>query len=179
MRFPRATYLVVMCRTKAEALESIRVIKAILNKLDLALSKEKSKLVNIWDNSNGFDFLGLHHRKFPVLNKGGSKVHVMSHIPNKKAMKNMRRKIKEYTEPRNKLFWSLEEMVKGLNRRLQGFKNYYFISPISARWGSRIDWYVIERLTLFWNKKRNNRKKHSRMREVIMQTRGRIVKLTA
>jgi hypothetical protein len=94
-------------------------------------------------------------------------------------MKNMRRKIKEYTEPRNKLFWSLEDMVKGLNRKLQGFKNYYFISPISARWGSRIDWYVIERLTLFWNKKRNKRKKHARMGEVIMQTRGILVKLAA
>lgn len=168
---------VVMCRTKAEALESIQVIKAILSKLDLDLSKEKSKLVNIWDNSSGFDFLGFHHRKFPVLNKGGSKVYVMSHIPSKKAMKNMRRKIKEYTEPRNKLFWSLEDMVKGLNRKLQGFKNYYFISPIAAKWGSRIDWYVIERLTLFWNKKRNKRKKHARAGEVVMQTRGMLVKL--
>lgn len=170
---------VVMCRTKAEALESIQVIKAILSKLDLTLSKEKSRLVNIWDHSSGFDFLGLHHRKFPVLNKGGSKVFVMSHIPSKKAMKNMRRKIKEYTEPRSKLFWSLEDLVKGLNRKLQGFKNYYFISPISAKWGNRIDWYVIERLTLFWNKKRNERKKHARVGEVIMQTRGTLVKLAA
>ena len=71
-------------------------------------------------------------------------------------------KIKEYTEPRNQLFWNIEDMVKGLNRKLQGLNNYYFISPISARWGSRIDWYVIERLTLFWNKKRNQRKKHVR-----------------
>ncbi|MCM3625731.1 hypothetical protein M4D70_26690 [Brevibacillus borstelensis] len=26
---------------------------------------------------------------------------------------------------------SLEELVKGLNRKLRGFKNYYFISPIA------------------------------------------------
>ena len=57
-------------------------------------------------------------------------------------------KLKEYTEPRNKLFWGLEDFVKGLNQKLRSFKNYYFILPISARWGSRIDWYVIERLTL-------------------------------
>ncbi|WP_134687563.1 group II intron reverse transcriptase/maturase [Brevibacillus migulae] len=170
---------VVMCRTKDEALESIKVIKAILNKLDLNVSKEKSKLVNIWDNTSGFDFLGFHHRKFPVLIKGGNKVYVMSHIPSNKAMKNMRRKIKEYTEPRNKLFWSLNDMVEGLNRKLQGFKNYYFISPIAAKWGSRIDWYVIKRLTLYWNKKRNKRNKHGRMGEVIMQTKGILVKLAA
>jgi RNA-directed DNA polymerase len=45
---------------------------------------------NIWDDTNGFDFLGLHHRKFPVMIKGGSKVYVVSHIPSKKAMKKMK-----------------------------------------------------------------------------------------
>jgi group II intron reverse transcriptase/maturase len=168
---------VIMCKTKRDAMESIQVIKAIMNKLDLALSKEKSRLVNIWDNTSGFDFLGLHHRKFPVLNKGGSKVFVMSHIPSKKAMKEMRRKIKVYTEPRSKLYWSLTELVQGLNRKLQGFKNYYSLSPMAARWLNRIDWYVIERLTLFVNKKRNVRKKHTGAGKVIKDTQGILVKL--
>ncbi len=61
-----------------------------MDKLDLSLSKEKSKLVNMWDNKVGFDFLGLHRRKFPIFNKGGSKIFVMSHIPSKKAMKKKR-----------------------------------------------------------------------------------------
>ncbi|WP_425622745.1 group II intron reverse transcriptase/maturase [Brevibacillus borstelensis] len=168
---------VIMCRTKQEALESIQVLMAILNKLELSLSKEKSRLVNIWDNSTGFDFLGLHHRKFPVFNKGGSKVFAMSHVPAKKAMKEMRRKIKEYTAPRNKLFLSLEELVKGLNRKLRGFKNYYFISPIAKRWARRIDWYVIERLTIFCNKKRSKRNKHAGKLKVIQNTQGSLLKL--
>ncbi|WP_339198856.1 reverse transcriptase domain-containing protein [Aeribacillus sp. FSL k6-2211] len=71
---------VIMCRTKNEALESIQVLKAIMKKLDLEINTEKSKLVSLWDDTNGFDFLDLHHRKFPVMNKGGSKVYVMSHI---------------------------------------------------------------------------------------------------
>lgn len=169
---------VIVCRTRREALEGIQVIKAIMNKLDLTLSTEKSKLVNIWDHSTGFDFLGLHHRKFPVLNKGGSKVYVMSHIPSKKAMKVMRRKIKEYTAPRNKLFWSLDEMVQGLNRKLEGFKRYYFISPIAKQWGRKIDQYVLKRLTIFWNKKRNKRRKLAHVNEVSMLTQGRLVKLS-
>ncbi|WP_144599152.1 group II intron reverse transcriptase/maturase, partial [Siminovitchia fortis] len=49
---------VILCRTKPQALESIRVIQAIMGKLDLSLHKEKSRLVNIWDDSDGFDFLG-------------------------------------------------------------------------------------------------------------------------
>ncbi|WP_262422000.1 group II intron maturase-specific domain-containing protein [Bacillus aquiflavi] len=39
----------------------------------------------------------------------------------------------------------IKELVKGLNRRLQGFKNYYQLSPMSKRWLNRIDWYVLQR----------------------------------
>lgn len=168
---------VVMCHTKNEALESIKVLKGIMSKLDLSLSVEKSRLVNIWDDSNGFDFLGLHHRKFPVYNRGGSKIYVMSHIPTKKAMKKMRANIKEYTEKRNKLYLDMDELIKGLNRKLQGMKNYYLISPIAKKWLNRIDWYVIERLTLFWNKKRNIRNKHSGIGQIIKMTQYKLVKL--
>jgi RNA-directed DNA polymerase len=166
--------LVILCRTKHQALESIRVVKAIMSKLDLTLSKEKSKLVNIWGNSEGFDFLGFHNRRFPVLNKGGSKIFVLSHIPSKKAMKNMRTKIKEFTEPRNKLYWDLQDMIEGLNRKVTGFKNYYLLSPIAKKWLNRIDWYILERLTLFWNKKKNRRNKHARVGEVIKLTNGKL-----
>ncbi|GAA0366570.1 group II intron maturase-specific domain-containing protein [Bacillus horti] len=148
-----------------------------MSKLDLTISKEKSKLVNIWDDKEGFDFLGFHNRKFPVFNKGGSKLYVLAHIPSKKAMKNMRKKIKEFTEPRSKLYWDMQDMVEGLNRKIVGFKNYYLLSPIAKQWLNRIDWYVIERLTLFWNKKKNKRKKHTRVGEVMKLTNGKLKKL--
>lgn len=168
---------VIMCKTKKEALESIQVILAIMDRLDLTLSKEKSKLVNIWDNKAGFDFLGFHHRKFPKWNKGGSVVYVLSHIPSKKAMKKMRQSIKEYTEPRSKLYWNIHDLIGGLNRKLQGFKNYYYISPIAKRWLNRIDWYTIERLTIFMNKKRNRRNKHSGVTEILSLTKDSLIKL--
>jgi RNA-directed DNA polymerase len=66
--------LLILCKTKQQAMESIQVIKTIMSKLDLTISREKSKLVNTWDGKEGFDFLGFHHRKFPVFNKGGTKV---------------------------------------------------------------------------------------------------------
>ncbi|HLR52764.1 MAG TPA: hypothetical protein VK072_07820, partial [Candidatus Avamphibacillus sp.] len=62
---------VILCERKAHALESIRVIQAIMDKLDLSLHPEKSSLVNIWDDSDGFEFFGFHHRKFPIRKKGG------------------------------------------------------------------------------------------------------------
>ncbi|WP_304518368.1 group II intron maturase-specific domain-containing protein, partial [Cohnella sp. REN36] len=53
----------------------------------------------------------------------------------------MRTNIKEYTEKRSKLYLDMDELIKGLNRKLQGMKNYYLISPIAKRWLNRIDWY--------------------------------------
>ncbi|WP_272942199.1 reverse transcriptase domain-containing protein [Bacillus methanolicus] len=53
---------VIMCNTKQQALQSIDVVKSIMKKLDLTINKDKSRLVNIWDDKSGFDFLGMHHR---------------------------------------------------------------------------------------------------------------------
>lgn len=150
-----------------------------MGKLDLSLNKDKSKLVNIWEDSDGFDFLGFHHRKLPIRRKGGNTLYVMSHIPSKKAMKQMRFKIKEFTEPRYKLYMELRELVKELNRRLQGFKNYYLISPIAKRWLNRIDWYVLERLTLYNNKKRNRKSRHGRLKDVVKEVYPLLVKLAS
>lgn len=170
---------VILSKKKQQAMESIQVIKSMMGKLDLTISKEKSKLVNIWGDKEGFDFLGFHNRKFPVFNKGGSKVFVLAHIPSKKAMKNMRKKIKEFTEPRNKLYWDMKDMIAGLNRKIIGFRNYYLLSPMAKKWLNRIDWYVLERLMLFWNKKRNRKYKHARIGEVIKLTNGSLKKLAS
>lgn len=168
---------VILCKTKQNALDSVKVIQAIMRKLDLTLHQEKSRLVNIWDDSDGFDFLGLHHRKFPIRKKGGRTFFIMNHIPSKKAMKKMRKKIKDYTEPRSKLFMDIKDLVKGLNRKLQGFKNYYQLSPLSKRWLNRIDWYVLQRLNLFNNKKRNRRHKHAYLQDTVKEVQFILVKL--
>ncbi|WP_428908774.1 reverse transcriptase domain-containing protein [Niallia sp. Krafla_26] len=82
-------------------------------------------------------------------------------------------------EPRNKLYLDIRELVKGLNRKLQGFKNYYLISAHAKKWLNRIDWYVLERLTLFHNKKRNNRKKHGNLKDVRKEVKHILVKLAS
>lgn len=168
---------VILCRSKREAFESIRVLQGIMKKLDLTINREKSKLVSLWNDTSGFDFLGFHHRKYLKRNKGGSAMHVLSHVPSKKAMKKMRARIKEYTSPRHKLYLAMEDIVKGLNSILRGYKNYYALSPIGKRWLGQIDRYVIERLTLFWNKKRNRRKKHGRVGDIVKWTEPILTKL--
>nr|WP_248891830.1 group II intron maturase-specific domain-containing protein [Bacillus methanolicus] len=91
----------------------------------------------------------------------------------------MRTKIKDFTAQRNKLHLSLDELVEGLNRKLKGFKNYYQVSPMSKKWLNKIDWYVLERLTLFQNKKKNRRHKHARIKEVMKLTKNKLLKLAS
>ncbi|WP_163970200.1 group II intron maturase-specific domain-containing protein [Oceanobacillus halotolerans] len=63
--------------------------------------------------------------------------------------------------PRHKLHVDIGDLIEGLNRKLQGFKNYYQLSPMSKRWLNRIDWYVLQCLNIFRNNKKNRRYKHA------------------
>ena len=69
-------------------------------------------------------------------------------------MKKMRAKVKEITAPRSRLYWSPKQMVNKLNPIIQGWKNYYgSVDPwTSNRFLSKVDWHIIRRLTLYWNK---------------------------
>ncbi|WCK52917.1 reverse transcriptase domain-containing protein [Aneurinibacillus sp. Ricciae_BoGa-3] len=86
--------LVILCKTKKQALESISVLKAVFSKLELQMNTSKSKLVNLWGDQEGFDFLGMHHRKIPKQIKGMER-HILRSYPSKKAMKKMKQKVKE------------------------------------------------------------------------------------
>lgn len=157
--------LVILCKTKEQALQSIGVLKGVFSKLELQMNTTKSKLVNLWEDIAGFDFLGMHHRKIPKQIKG-AKRYILRSYPSKKAMKKMREKVKEVTEPRNRLFWTMDQMVKELNPKIQGWRNYYAMDSFANLFLSKIDWYVRKRLMLFWNKKRNCHRKHSKYRRV-------------
>lgn len=157
--------LVILCKTKEQALKSIDVLKAVFGKLELQMNTTKSKLINLWDDKEGFDFLGMHHRKIPMQNKGNER-HILRSYPSKKAMKKMKEKVKEVTEPRNRLFWTMNRMVEELNPKIQGWRNYYTVDSFADQFLNKIDWYIRKRLMLFWNKKRNRRKKHSNSRLV-------------
>lgn len=157
--------LVILCKTKEQALRSIDVLKAVFGKLELQMNTTKSKLINLWDDKEGFDFLGMHHRKIPKQIKGTER-HILRSYPSKKAMKKMKEKVKEVTEPRNRLFWTMNRMVEELNPKIQGWRNYYAMDSFADQFLNKIDWYIRKRLMLFWNKKRNRRKKHSNSRLV-------------
>ena len=169
--------MVVMTKTKRDAIETWKVLHSIFHKLEIEINREKSKIVNIWDDQEGFDFLGFHNRKFPRMKKGGKIFYFMEHIPKKGAMKNMRSMFKEYITPRNRLYWDTLDFIPGLNSKIRGLKNYYDISVMSVKWLARIDWYIRELLLLHYNKRRTNQNKRSNWKTVKELLDGKLLKL--
>ena len=169
--------MVVMTRTKRDAIETWKILHSIFHKLEIEINREKSNIVNIWDDKEGFDFLGFHNRKVPRMKKGGKIFYFMEHIPQKGAMKNMRSMFKEYITPRNRLYWDTLDFIPGLNSKIRGLKNYYDISVMSVKWLARIDWYIRELLLLHYNKRRTNKNKRSNWKTVKELLEGRLLKL--
>lgn len=154
--------LVILCEKKAQALEAIGVLKAVFSKLELSINTQKSKLVKLWIDSKGFDFLGFHHRRMPVLGKGGRVAHILRSFPSKKSMKKMGVAVKEVTSPRSRLHWTSQQLVNVLNPMIQGWRNYYgSVDPtMSRRFLGKVDWYILKRLTLYWNKRHRKKRMH-------------------
>jgi hypothetical protein len=54
--------LVVMCRTEAEARCALSVLRALLAELGLEPKQARTRIVQLREGGEGFDFLGFHHR---------------------------------------------------------------------------------------------------------------------
>ncbi|GAB2697359.1 group II intron reverse transcriptase/maturase [Paenibacillus thermoaerophilus] len=99
--------LVVLCKTKEQALRAIDVLKAVFAKLELEMNKKKSKLVNLWGDGQGSDFLGMHHRKIPKRMKGNKEVFVLrSYYGLDSFADKFLNKIDWYIRKRLTLFWN-------------------------------------------------------------------------
>ena len=54
---------VIICKNKKNANHALNLLQYIMAKLDLKLHPVKTKIVSMWDGKEGFDFLGMHHRR--------------------------------------------------------------------------------------------------------------------
>ena len=66
---------VVLCRSEREAEAALRAAEEILGDLGLALHPDKTKVVDLREGREGFDFLGWHFRarvSGRLLERGGS-----------------------------------------------------------------------------------------------------------
>jgi group II intron reverse transcriptase/maturase len=142
--------LVVLCRSEELAQEALRRLNIVTDRLGLALHPEKTRVVNLWDGKDGFDFLGFHHRK---VRSWRYKRYSLQHWPRGKAMSSIREKIRTIIGERlQRLHRSLKQVIEELNPVLRGWGNY-FAKGNSSRFFDKIDSYVEEKLYLFLSKK--------------------------
>lgn len=53
---------VILCKRLSQAEEALRVVKRIMEKLELTLHSEKTRLVDMYFGKDSFDFLGFNNR---------------------------------------------------------------------------------------------------------------------
>ena len=82
--------------------------------------------------------------------------------PSRKAMKKMKAEIKRNVNSRSLLVAKEEDLIKNLNPRIIGWKNYYS-TKTNEKWMQALDWYIICTFTRWYNKKHQSRNHMSKV----------------
>ena len=133
--------------------ETINKIHKLLNRMELIVNQDKSKLVHATETP--FDFLGFTFRYDRSIFYKDKKF--WNIVPKKKSQKKIRQKIN------NKLkqigHYSASAVVAELNPIIRGWMNYYKIEKVSATQVPfrKLDDYLRVRLTRFYNRKSQRR----------------------
>jgi RNA-directed DNA polymerase len=119
---------VVLCSTEQEATEALQVAGEILGDLGLELHPEKTRIVDLREGREGFDFLGCHFRARVSgrLLERGIRRYYLHRWPSQRAMKRIRARIRELTDRRRRAgMKDIREVIADLNPVLRGWGNYF------------------------------------------------------
>jgi len=145
---------VVVCRTRERVQEAKRRMEFLLGRLGLTLHPVKTRLVDLSEGKEGFDFLGFHHRRKRSWRNPNRLV--VRQWPSIRAMKAIRAKVRTKTSSRSTLWRSIQEIVSELNPILRGWLAYFGRVGTSHKL-SALRAYVHERLAL-WDAKKCRRR---------------------
>jgi len=147
---------VIICKNYKDVKHSYQIIQGIMKRQDLELSGEKTKIVNLWGGKEGFDFLGYHNRKVKMKTKSNREYYAMEQWICTKAYARIKGTVKE-TLNNATTYNSLETIIKTLNRKIVGWRNYYGLSP--TRILLKMDKYIMMRMIYWYNRKKQRRKR--------------------
>ena len=82
--------------------------------------------------------------------------------PSRKAMKKMKAEVKRNVNRRSLLVAKEEDLIKNLNPKITGWKNYYSTKR-NEKWMKALDWYIICTFTRWYNKKHQRRNHMSKV----------------
>jgi RNA-directed DNA polymerase len=119
---------VVLARSEREARAALRAAGEILADLGLELHSEKTRIVDLREGREGFDFLGCHFRARVSgrLLERGIRRYYLHRWPSPRAMKRIRARVRELTDRRRCAgAKDIREVIAALNPVLRGWGNYF------------------------------------------------------
>jgi RNA-directed DNA polymerase len=138
---------VVLCRSAEQAEQAQQRARALLGDLGLALHPDKTRVVDLREGKDGFDFLGCHLRARMSGRLWEQKRIVRYYLhrwPSLRSMKRARLRVKALTG-RSRVGMQLEDVIGGLNLFLRGWGNYFRTGNASDKFVS-LDRHVAWRL---------------------------------
>jgi RNA-directed DNA polymerase len=147
VRFPRATRLVVLCKTEKNCREAERRVRKILAELKLELHPKKTRRIDLGWGKQGFDFLGCHLRKRfsgPIWEKARKRVYFLQRWPSTRSMKRIRQRVRDMT-PRSRCHRDPREVIAEINPVLRGWGQYFRTGNAADKF-AEVDRYVAWRL---------------------------------
>jgi RNA-directed DNA polymerase len=146
---------VVLCSTRSQAEEAQRRAVAVLGELGLSLHPQKTRVVDLREGREGFDFLGCHFRA-RMSGRLWEQERVIRYYlhrwPSQRSMKRARARIKALTG-RSQVGQQLADVIGRLNLFLRGWGNYFRTGNAGNKFNT-LDRYVEWRLKRLLRKQR-------------------------
>jgi group II intron reverse transcriptase/maturase len=134
---------VVLCRTREAAQEALRRLGIILGRLRLTLHPDKTRIIELGPDKEGFNFLGCHLRVVRSRFKGRT---YLFRWPGEKSMKGIRSKVRDLTDRRRQAgMKDIGEVIEDLNPVLRGWGDYFRTGNATKKF-HQVDRYVERRL---------------------------------
>ena len=149
---------VALCSTEHEAKAALQAAGEILAELGLELHPEKTRIVDLREGREGFDFLGCHFhaRVSGRLLERGIRRYYLHRWPSQRAMKRIRARVRVLTDRRRRAgMRDIREVIADLNPILRGWGNYF-------RSGNATDKFIQIDRHVAWRLKRLLIKRHGR-----------------
>jgi RNA-directed DNA polymerase len=139
---------------------TIEMLKKILKRMELTLNEEKTKILNVKEET--FDFLG-----FTIGYRNGFRnKKYLSITPGKKAEKKFRSNIDKYLKEH--IHSNDENLTKGINPKIRGWTRYFTIPGVShtSRSFNSLSYYMGIKLEWYFQRKSQRRKRLTNQRAI-------------
>jgi RNA-directed DNA polymerase len=146
---------VVLCSTRSQAEEAHRRAQAMLGGLGLVLHPDKTRVVDLREGHEGFDFLGCHlHARMSGRMWEQKRIvrYYLHRWPSQRAMKNARARVKALTS-RSRVGVDLKSTIGAVNQFLRGWAGYFRTGNAAIKF-CQLDRYVVWRLKRLLIKRR-------------------------